>query len=252
MREPIESDVEVRTADGVCNAAFFHPADGAYPGVIFWADAFGLRQASRDMGRRLAAEGYAVLVPNPFYRMVKEIPFEPGNFDFKNEKDVAKLRPLLGSATAPGHVETDAAGIAEFFDGRTAVKRSAKMGVQGYCLGGPMAVRTAAALEERVGAAASFHGGGLVTDKPDSPHLLAPRIHARMYFGVAGNDDAKDPGAKDKLREAFEAAGVPVEVELYADAMHGWCMPDFPVYKKDDAERAWGKLLELYRAGLAS
>jgi carboxymethylenebutenolidase len=137
-------------------------------------------------------------------------------------------------------------------DGQATVNRAAKMGVQGYCMGGPMAVRTAAALGERIGAAASFHGGGLVTDKPGSPHLLAPKISARMYFAVAGNDDAKDPAAKDTLREAFEAAGAPVEVELYPDAQHGWCMPDFPVYKVDDAERAWGKLLELYRAGLTA
>ncbi len=169
---------------------------------------------------------------------------------------MAKLRPLMGSVNTPGNPEKDAGAYIAFLDAQKEVDKKHKIGTQGYCMGGPLVVRTAAAFPDRVGAGASFHGGGLVTDKPESPHLLAPKIKARMYFGVAGNDDQRQPDAKTKLKEAFEAAKVPVEVELYATALHGWCIADMPmqgadpIYKKDDAEKAWAKLLALYKAGL--
>ena len=254
--EVVETDVEVKMPDGVCDAAFVHPKTGAHPGVLLWPDAFGLRPTMRAMARRLAAEGYSVLVPNPFYRVSKAPFTDASKFNFQNPDDMAKLRPLMGSVNAPGNPEKDAGAYIAFLDAQKQVDRKKKIGTQGYCMGGPLVVRTAAAFPDRIGAGASFHGGGLVTDKPESPHLLAPRIKARMYFGVAQNDDARQPEAKVKLKEAFEAAKVPVEVELYPAALHGWCIADMPmqgtepIYKKDDAEKAWAKLLALYKAGL--
>jgi len=177
--------------------------------------------------------------------------------ELANPDDMAKLRPLMGSVNAPGNPEKDAAAYIAYLDAQKQVDKKKKIGTQGYCMGGPLVVRTAAAFPDRIGAGASFHGGGLVTDKPESPHLLAPKIRARMYFGVAGNDDQRQPDAKVKLKEAFEAAKVPVEVELYPNALHGWCIADMPlqgkdpIYNKADAERAWAKLVALYKAGLA-
>jgi carboxymethylenebutenolidase len=249
----VESDVTIKTPDGTCDAAFIHPASGAYPGVIIWADAFGLRPAMRDIGKRIATEGYSVLVPNPFYRIGKAPMYTTGaNFDFKSQDDMAKLRPLMASISAPGAAEKDATAFVAFLDAQSPVDKSKKIGTQGYCMGGPLVVRTAATVPDRIGAGASFHGGGLVTDKPDSPHLLAPKIKARMYFGIASNDDQRQPDAKDKLRESFAKAGVPAEIEVYR-ARHGWCVPDMPIedgapiYDKMEAERAWGKLVALYR-----
>jgi carboxymethylenebutenolidase len=250
----VESDVTIKTPDGTCDAAFIHPASGAYPGVIIWADAFGLRPAMRDIGKRIAAEGYSVLVPNPFYRIGKAPMYTTGaNFDFKSQDDMAKLRPLMASISAPGAAEKDATAFVAFLDAQSQVDKSKKIGTQGYCMGGPLVVRTAATVPGRIGAGASFHGGGLVTDKPDSPHLLAPKIKARMYFGIASSDDQRQPDAKDKLRESFAKAGVPAEIEVYP-ARHGWCVPDMPIedgapiYDKAQAERAWGKLVALYKS----
>jgi carboxymethylenebutenolidase len=253
----VEIDVEIKTPDGTCDAAFIHPKTGSYAGVLIWPDAFGLRPAMRGIGKRIAAEGYSVLVPNPFYRVARAPFSTASNFSFQNPDDMAKLRPLMASVTAPGNGEKDAAAYVAFLDAQKEVDKAKKIGTQGYCMGGPLVVKTAAALPERIGAGASFHGGGLVTDKPDSPHLLAPKIRARMYFGIASNDDARQPDAKDKLKDSFAAAKVPTEIEVYAGALHGWCVPDMPVqngapiYNKPDAERAWGKLVALYQAALA-
>ena len=249
----VEAEVTIRTPDGTCDAAFIHPASGAHPGVIIWADAAGLRPAMRDMAKRLAADGYSVLVPNPFYRVSKAPQFtNAANLDFKNEDLLMKIRALMSSIGAPGAAEKDAPAYVAFLDAQAQVDKTKKIGTQGYCMGGPLVVRTAAAVPERIGAGASFHGGGLVTDKPDSPHLLAPKIKARMYFGVAANDDQRQPDAKDKLTESFAKARVPVEVEIYP-AKHGWCVSDMPVedgapvYDKVQAERAWSKLVALYK-----
>ena len=252
-----ENEVQVKTPDGVCDAAFIHPTSGTHPGVIVWPDAFGLRPAMRDIGKRLAAEGYAVLVPNPFYRLTKA-PGTPdaSSFDFQNQADMAKLRPLMASISAAGAAEKDAPAFVAFLDAQPQVAKAKKIGTQGYCMGGPLVVRTAAAVPDRIGAGASFHGGGLVTTSPESPHLLAPKIKARMYFAVASNDDQRQPDAKDKLREAFEAAKVPAEIEVY-QSLHGWCVRDMPqqngkpIYNQPDAERAWAKLLALYKTALA-
>jgi len=253
-----ETTVEIKTADGVCDAALIHPRTGSHPGVLIWADAFGLRPSMRDIGKRIAAEGYTVLVPNPFYRVAKAPVFDnAAAFDFQNQADMAKLRPLMASVNAPGAAEKDAAAYIAFLDAQPQVNKSRKIGTQGYCMGGPLVVKTCAAVPNRVGAGGSFHGGGLVTDKPDSPHLLAPKIKAHMYFGIASNDDARQPDAKDKLRESFAAAHVPAEIEVYSGSLHGWCVPDMPqqngkpIYNRADAERAWGKLVALYKSALA-
>jgi carboxymethylenebutenolidase len=253
----VETDVMIKTPDGTCDAAFIHPTDGSHPGVLIWADAFGLRPVMRDIGKRIAAEGYSVLVPNPFYRVAKAPVFDNiSSFNFQNQADMAKLQSLMGSVNAPGNTEKDAVAFIAFLDAQSQVNKAKKIGTQGYCMGGPLVVKTCAALQNRVGAGGSFHGGGLVTDKPDSPHLLAPKIKARMYFGIASNDDQRQPNAKDKLREAFAAAKVPAQIEVYP-AKHGWCVADMPadntgpIYSKPDAERAWGHLVALYKIGLA-
>ena len=254
--EVLETEVEVKTPDGTCDAAFIHPKSGSHPGVLIWPDAFGLRPSMREIGKRIAAEGYSVLVPNPFYRLGKAPFSDASHFDFQNQADMAKLKPLMASVNAPGNAEKDATAYVAFLDAQKQVKTNKKIGAQGYCMGGALVVRTAAALPDRIGAGASFHGGGLVTDKPDSPHLLAPKIKARMYFGIAASDDSRQPDAKDKLKEAFSAAKVSAEIEVYP-AQHGWCVPDMPVrdgapiYNKAEAERAWAKLVALYKAALA-
>ncbi len=257
----VETNVTIKTPDGTCDAVFLHPATGSHPAVLVWPDAFGLRPAMRDIGKRIAADGYSVLVPNPFYRAAKATVAAPviadqSSFSFSNQADMAKLQPLMASINAAGAAEKDAAAFIAFLDAQPQVNKAKKVGTQGYCMGGPLVVRTAAAVADRVGAGASFHGGGLVTPNPNSPHLLAPKIKARMYFGVASNDDQRQPDAKDKLREAFAAAKVPAEIEVY-QSLHGWFVPDMPanngapIYNKPDAERAWGKLVALYKLALA-
>jgi carboxymethylenebutenolidase len=250
----VESEVTVKTPDGTCDAAFIHPASGAYPGVIIWPDAAGLRPSMRDMAKRLAAEGYSVLVPNPFYRVSRAPQFTTAaNLDFKDQDTLAKIRLLMSSAQSAGNAEKDALAYVAFLDAQPQVDKTKKIGTQGYCMGGALVVQTAATVPERIGAGASFHGGGLVTDNPDSPHLLAPKIKARMYFGVAASDDRRQPAAKDKLKESFAKAAVPAEVEVYP-AKHGWCVPDMPIedgapiYDKAQAELAWSKLVALYKS----
>jgi carboxymethylenebutenolidase len=244
--------VEIKTPDGTCDAAYIRPTSGTHPGVIIWPDAFGLRPAMRDIGKRIAAEGYSVVVPNPFYRVTKAPGIDITHFSFTNPDDMKKLQGLMGPMNAPGGIEKDAAAFVEFLDKQKEVNKSKKFGSQGYCMGGPLVVRTVAAVPDRFGAGGSFHGGGLVTDQPSSPHLLAPKIKARMYFGIASNDDMRQPDAKDKLKQAF---GSKAEIEVYSKSVHGWCVPDMPaqpgmpIYNKPDAEKAWTKLVALYKAG---
>jgi carboxymethylenebutenolidase len=256
--EVVEEDVEITTPDGVADAAYIHPRTGSHAGVLIWPDAFGLRPSFRDMAKRLAAEGYSVLVPNPFYRVARAPVFDDvASFDFGNQADRGRLGPLMGSITAADAAERDASAYIPFLDAQPQVDTSKKIGTQGYCMGGPLIVRTAASQADRIGAAASFHGGGLVTTNPNSPHLLAPNIQASMYFGIAANDDAQQPEAKDVLRESFADAGVAAEIEVYDGAQHGWCVTDMPagggdpIYNEPAAERAWGKLIDLYAAALS-
>ena len=254
--EVVETDVTIKTPDGTCDAAFVYPRVGAHPAVIIWPDAFGLRPSMRDMAKRIAAEGFTVLVPNPFYRVAKSPVFgDISTFSFTNPTDRNKLTPLMGSINADGAAERDAVAFITWLDGQKQVDRTKKIGTQGYCMGGPLVMRTAAAVPNRVGAVGSFHGGGLVTDTPNSPHLLAPKMKARLYIGIASNDDQRQPDAKDKLKAAFAAAKRPTEIEVYK-SLHGWCVPDMPadangpIYNKPEAEKAWAKLVHLYKTAL--
>jgi carboxymethylenebutenolidase len=213
-----------------------------------WPDILGLRPVFRDMGRRLAASGFVVLVPNPFYRL-KRAPVVSGPFDFNNPKDRAKLNPLRASVTDPG-VDRDAAAFITFLDAQKQTNRRKGAGVQGYCFSGPFAFQTAAVRSDRIRAVATFHGGGLVTKEPASPHLLIPKTKASFLVAIARNDDQKEPEAKNVLKTAFEAAKRSAAIEVYP-ADHGWCVPGSQVYNEPAAERAWTALLQLYRSNLA-
>jgi carboxymethylenebutenolidase len=251
----VETNVDIKTPDGMCDAAFIHPKSGSHAGVLIWTDAFGLRPSFRAMGKRLAAEGYSVLIPNPFYRVAKDPFTDASTVDFQKER--GKIQPLMDSINAPGNAEKDAAVFIPLLDAQKQVNKSKKIGTQGYCMGGPLVMKTAASQAGRIGAGATFHGGGLVNATPNSPHLLAPKIKGRMYIGIAGSDDKQQPDAKDKLKEAFAEAHVPAEIEVYTTCLHGWCVPDMPqqngmpIYNKEEADRAWGKLLALYKTALA-
>jgi carboxymethylenebutenolidase len=244
-----ESEVEIRTPDGTTDAYFVHPASGRHPGVLVWPDIFGLRPAFRKMGKRLAESGYSVLVVNPFYR-TKKAPVAPEGASFQDPTTRAALMALAGTLNADT-AATDAKAFVAWLDGQASVDKKRRMGTTGYCMGGPLTMRTAAAFPDRIGAGASFHGGGLVTDKPDSPHLLVPQMKAQYLFAIAENDDQKQPDAKNALRESFAKANLPAEIEVYAGTMHGWCPPDSQVYNEAQAEKAWSRLLALLERALA-
>jgi carboxymethylenebutenolidase len=247
-RQVADKDVTIKTRDGVCDAALVAPTTGAWPVVLMWPDIVGLRPVKREMAARLAAEGYAVLVPNPFYRSAKAPVFGP-DFNFANEKDRAKAFEYRSKFDAE-KTASDTMAYIGFLDGQASVKKNAKWGVIGYCMGGPMTMWSAAAAPNRFGGACSFHGGGLVTDKPDIPHLLIPKIQAKYHYAVATNDDMQDPKAKDVLKASHEAVKRPADVEVYAGAQHGWTVPGSAVYNKEQAERAWAKMLALFKTNL--
>jgi carboxymethylenebutenolidase len=240
-----ESEVTVKTPDGVCDAYFVHPASGTAPGVLVWPDIFGLRPAFRQMGKRLAESGYSVLVVNPFYRTQKAPTAAQGA-----ATPIPSLMPLARGLSATTHM-TDAKAFIAWLDQQPSVAKNKKVGTQGYCMGGPIAFRTSAAVPDRVGAVASFHGGGLVTDQPDSPHLQASKTKAQFLICIATNDDQRSPTEKDVLKETFAKASLPAEIEVYANAAHGWCPPDSGVYNEPQAEKAWSRLLALYGKALA-
>ena len=243
------SDVSVSTPDGEADCYFTHPSTGSHAAVIVWPDILGLRPAFRAMGDRLASSGYAVLVVNPYYRTARApVVGEGASFGDAATREV--IMPLARSLTADTNT-IDARAFVSFLDGQGAVDTSRKIGTTGYCMGGPMTMRTAAAVPERIGAGASFHGGGLATEADDSPHRLVANMQASYLFAIAENDDERDPGAKDMLREAFDAAGLAAEIEVYAGTLHGWCPPDSPVYNEASAERAWARLLALFEGALA-
>ena len=244
-----ESEVDIKTPDGTADAYFVHPSRGTYPAVLMWPDIYGLRPAFRQMGRRLAESGYSVLVVNPFYR-TKRAPTAAEHADFEDPATRAALVALSGSLTAQTAV-TDAKALVAWLDGQPSVDRRRKMGTTGYCMSGPFTMRAAAALPDRVGAGASFHGGGLVTDKADSPHLLIPKMKAHYLFAIAESDDQRQPETKNVLREAFAAARLPAEIEVYAGTIHGWCPTDSRIYNHDQAEKAWSRMLALFKTALA-
>ena len=240
-----ESDVNVITPDGTADCYFVHPASGAAAGVLIWPDIFGLRPAFRQMGKRLAESGYSVLVVNPFYR-VKKAP----TADAGAATPIQQVMPLAQGLNETTHM-VDATAFIGWLSQQSSVARNRKMGTQGYCMGGPMAFRTAAAVPDRVGAVASFHGGGLVTQTPNSPHLQAAKSKAQFLIEIAENDDMRSPNDKTALKETFAKANLPAEIEVYAGAAHGWCPPDSQVYNEPLAEKAWGRLLALYAKALA-
>ena len=240
-----ETDVTVTTPDGSADCYFVHPASGTAPGVLVWPDIFGLRPAFRGMGKRLAESGYAVLVVNPFYRVKKAPTAEAGA-----ATPIQDLIPLARALNETTQM-TDARAFISWLDAQKSVAKNRKIGTQGYCMGGPMALRTAAAVSDRVGAVASFHGGGLVTDAPNSPHLQAAKSKAQFLIAIAENDDARSPNDKTALKETFAKANLPAEIEVYAGAAHGWCPPDSKVYNEPQAEKAWSRLLALYGKALA-
>jgi carboxymethylenebutenolidase len=238
-----ERDVEIKTPDGTCDAYFVHPSSGAAAGVLIWPDIFGLRPAMRTMGKRLAGSGYSVLVVNPFYRAGK--PTATGATPIK---EMMAFRKGMSAATDM----TDAKTFVAWLDAQPQVNKNRKVGVQGYCMGGPMSFHTASAVPDRIGAVASFHGGGLVNDAsgPNSPHLLAAATKASFLIAIAENDDKQRPNDKTVLKETFDKAKLAAEIEVY-QAAHGWCPPDTQVYNEPAAERAWSRLLALYGKALA-
>jgi carboxymethylenebutenolidase len=246
----IEKDVNVPMASGVSDSALFYPeGKGPWPAALVWTDILGLRPVFREMGRRLAAEGYVVLVPNPFYRSAKA-PVVDGTFDFSKPEDRAKVMPMAQALTPDASI-SDAKAYVTFLDAQPQTNKKKKMGVQGYCMGGPLTFRTAAMRADRIGAAATFHGGGLVTDKPDSPHLLIPQMKAEVLCCVAANDDKREPAAKDKLKEAFAAAHLKATVEVFDGCDHGWTVRGSQPYNEVGAERAWAERTELYKRNLS-
>ena len=245
----IGRDVNVTTPDGVSDCYFVHPTSGKAPGILMWPDIFGLRPAFKTMATRLAESGYSVLVVNPYYRKEKA-PVVPEGASFSDTGVRDKLVSLMQSMT-PEVVTKDALAYVGFLDQQEVVDKDRKLGTTGYCMGGPFTMRTAAALPDRIGAGASFHGARLAYDGPDSPHLLVPKMKAQFLFAIAESDDKNDPKAKELLREAYDKAGLPAEIEVYKGTMHGWCAIDSRVYNQEQAERAWGRLLVLLKKALA-
>ena len=239
-----EREVTITTADGSCDAYFVAPTAGAAPGVLVWPDIFGLRPAFRQMGRRLAESGYSVLVVNPFYRQKKAPTAGQGG-----QTPIAEVMPLMQALTPAMHLSDGKAFVA-WLDAQREVDKGRKLGTTGYCMGGPIAVRTASVAPGRVGAVATFHGAAMVTAAPDSPHRLVGQTKAQYLIAVAENDDAKEPDAKSTLRAALDSAKLSAEVEVYP-AAHGWCPPDSRVYDAAQAERAWTRLLATFGKALA-
>ncbi len=242
-------DVSIKTPDGQADAYFVAPATGTHPGVLVWPDIMGLRPAFRQMADRLAQSGYAVLVVNQFYRSTKAPFLGPGE-SYDQPAVRARIAPFRDALTPEGTVR-DAKSFTAFLDAQPQVDRKRGLATTGYCMGGPMVIRTAAAVSGRIRAGATFHGGGFVTDTPDSPHRLIPALKGSYLIAIAANDDARAPTEKDVLRAAFATAKRPAEIEVYPETMHGWCPPDSKVYNPVQADRAWGRMLALFATALA-
>lgn len=242
-------DVLVRTADGEADCYLAHPVDGRHAGVILWPDIKGIRPAFRMMGERLAGSGYSVLVVNPYYRSARGEVVQPGE-SFGDPAVRERLMPLARSLS-PATCVSDGGAFISYLDGHTSVDPERQIGTAGYCMTGSYTLRLAAAYPERIGAGASFHGGGLATSAPDSPHLLAPQIDAGFLIAIAENDDEKNPEEKVLLRQAFAEAGLSAEIEVYEGTLHGWCPPDGDAHNPAQAERAWDRMLALFERELA-
>lgn len=242
--EVVEKDVDIKTPDGTCDAYFVTPKEGAHAAVLVWPDIFGLRPAFRQMGKRLAESGYSVLVVNPFYRSKRS----PVATD-ATSTPIQEVFPLARSLSPATHV-SDAKALIAWLDQQPQVDKKRKIGTIGYCMGGPIVMRTAATVPDRVGAGCSFHGGGLVTKNDDSPHNLIPSMKAQFLVAIAENDDQRDPESKTVLKESFAKAGLTAEIEVYP-AGHGWCPPDTKVYNQEQSEKAWGRMLVLFEKALA-
>lgn len=240
-----ESDVNVPTPDGTADDYFVHPASGTAPGVLIWPDIFGLRPAFRHMGRRLVESGYSVLVVNPFYRTKKAPTADAGA-----ATPIEQVRPLAQTLNETTQI-TDAKAFIVWLDRQPSVAKNRKLGTQGYCMGGPIAFRTAAAMPDRVGAVASFHGGGLVTDKPDSPHLEAARSKAQFLIAIAANDDARSPNDKNVLKETFPKQTYPPRLKCTRMPRTAGALRIRMFYNEPQAEKAWSRLLVLYGRALA-
>lgn len=244
-----ESMVDVQTAAGVADCYFVHPTGGKHPGVLLWPDFVGRRPAYEQMAGRLAQSGYAVLVINPYYRG-KRAPVVAAGASFEDEAVQKELGAQARRLSAAG-VAQDAQACVAFLDRQSAVDARRKMAVMGYCMGGGFAFHSAAAVPERIAALATFHAGGLVSDRPGSPHLLIPRLRAHALIAIAEDDDKDEPQTKHVLREAFAGAKLPAEIEVYAGTQHGWCTPDMTAYYNEaQARRAWARMLDLYDAAL--
>ncbi|MFT5210552.1 MAG: carboxymethylenebutenolidase [Flavobacterium sp.] len=239
-----ESDVVITTPDGEADCYFVHPANGKHPAVLIWPDILGLRPAFRQMGKRLAESGYAVLVVNPYYRGAKSPVVKEGD-SFQDPEVRNSVMPYYRALSAKT-TTTDAVAMVNFLDGQRVVDTVKKIGTTGYCMGGPMTLLTAAAIPHRIGAVGSFHGGGLVTGESSSPHLLIPNMDAHFLIAIADNDDTKYPEVKGVLRKAYDSAGLKAEIEVYEGALHGWCPPDSRAYHAVQAERAWSRLLAVF------
>jgi len=244
-----EKDVSIETPDGTANAFFAHPSSGAHAAVLIWPDIVGLRPAFKMMAKRLAGDGYAALVINPYYRQVKGDLVEPGQ-TFRDPAVREKIIPYARALSQETN-RTDTRAFVDWLDAQSAVDTSRKIGTTGYCMGGPMTMIAAAERPDRIGAGASFHGGGLVRDTENSPHLLIPKMTASYLIAIADNDDERDPESKNVLKEAFEAVDRFAEIEVYEGAQHGWCPPDSAVYNETAANKAWDRKLALFSKALA-
>ena len=244
-----ESDVSIDTPDGTADAYFAHPSKGAHAAVLIWPDIVGLRPAFKMMAKRLAGDGYAALVVNPYYRQVKGPLVEVGQ-SFRDPGVREKIIPFARALSQDTN-RTDAKAFVKWLDAQSAVDTSRQIGTTGYCMGGPMTMITAATVPDRIGAGASFHGGGLATDRDNSPHLLIPTMTADYLIAVAENDDERSPETKNILKDAFAATNNKAEIEVYAGTKHGWCPPDSAVYDEAMANKAWERTLVLFERALA-
>lgn len=244
-----ETDVMIDTPDGAADAYFAHPSAGAHAAVLIWPDIVGLRPAFKMMAKRLAGDGYAALVINPYYRQINAPLVEVGQ-TFRDPAVREKIIPYARALSQDTN-RTDAKAFIAWLDAQPAVDTNRQIGTAGYCMGGPMTMITAATVPNRIGAGASFHGGGLATDQADSPHLLIPAMSADYLIAIAANDDERDPENKVILKEAFAATDNKAEIEVYAGTQHGWCPPDSAVYDEASADKAWARMLDLFETALA-